>query len=43
MVFDALQVNLELWDTAGQEGYKDIRPLAYTNVRKFSDLDLQCS
>ena len=35
MVFDGLQINLELWDTAGQEGYKEIRPLAYTNVRDF--------
>jgi len=35
MVFDGLQINLELWDTAGQEGYKDIRPLAYTNTDVF--------
>ena len=32
MVVDGLSINLELWDTAGQEGYKQIRPLAYTNV-----------
>ena len=43
MVFDGLQINLELWDTAGQEGYKDIRPLAYTNVRNFPDIYLKCS
>jgi len=35
MVFDGLQINLELWDTAGQEGYKEIRPLAYTNTDVF--------
>ena len=33
MVFDGLTINLELWDTAGQEGYSRIRPLAYSNVR----------
>jgi len=35
MVVDGLSINLELWDTAGQEGYKQIRPLAYTNTDVF--------
>lgn len=39
MVFDGLSINLELWDTAGQEGYKQIRPLAYTNVRSLNLID----
>ena len=33
MVIDGLTINLELWDTAGQEGYARIRPLAYNTVR----------
>lgn len=28
-------VNLGLWDTAGQEGYKRLRPLAYHNCDVF--------
>ena len=37
MVFDGLTINLELWDTAGQEGYSRIRPLAYSNVRLINE------
>ena len=38
MVFDGLTINLELWDTAGQEGYSRIRPLAYSNVRLTNEI-----
>jgi Ras-related C3 botulinum toxin substrate 1 len=29
------QINLQLWDTAGQEDYKTIRPLSYTQTDVF--------
>merc|ERR1711997_103781 len=35
MVIDGLTINLELWDTAGQEGYARIRPLAYNTADIF--------
>jgi len=35
MIFNGLTINLELWDTAGQEGYARIRPLAYANCDVF--------
>ena len=33
MVIDGLTINMELWDTTGQEGIGRIRPLAYNTVR----------
>lgn len=35
MVIDGMTINLELWDTAGQEGYARIRPLAYNTADVF--------
>ena len=33
--FDGRMVNLGLWDTAGQEEYNRLRPLAYPNADVF--------
>lgn len=33
MVIDGQLVNLTVWDTAGQEEYDRLRPLAYPSVR----------
>jgi len=35
MVVDGITTNLELWDTAGQEGYAALRPLAYNQADVF--------
>ena len=32
LIIDGSQINLEQWDTAGQEGYETIRALAYPNA-----------
>lgn len=32
---DNRMVNFGLWDTAGQEGYSKLRPLAYSNTDIF--------
>lgn len=32
---DGIMVNLGLWDTAGQEEYNKLRPLAYPNCDVF--------
>ena len=36
--FDCLQVELALWDTAGQEGYERLRPISYPDT----DVILMC-
>jgi Ras-related C3 botulinum toxin substrate 1 len=35
LMVDGIEVNLQLWDTAGQEDCKRIRPLAYTQTDVF--------
>ena len=32
MVFDGKEIEITLWDTAGQESYDRLRPLAYPNT-----------
>jgi len=35
VMYDGQAVNLQLWDTAGQEDYKKLRPLAYPQTEVF--------
>ena len=35
VMVDDRQINLELWDTAGQEDYDRLRPLSYSNAHVF--------
>ena len=32
IVFNGMVIHMELWDTAGQEGYDRLRPLSYNKV-----------